>query len=147
MACLAVGLERPVLGKARVLGHVSDGLELTPALAQVLTGRAGVGVRPMIVNEVLAREGAVGALRLVDHGDMQLDGAFLDEPAEHLAGAVGRVGNQTLRPEIEAVTDPIDRAQQVISGHVILEIELVEERALRNLPLSHHRQILPDLAK
>ena len=34
---------------------------------------------------------------------MRLDTAFLDQPAEHRSGAVGRIGDQPFEPETEPV--------------------------------------------
>ena len=42
--------------------------------------RAAVGVSGVIVGEVVAREGAVGALGFVEHRNVQLDPAIVHEP-------------------------------------------------------------------
>src|SRR6185503_477051 len=44
-----------------------------------------------------------------------------------------------MRPEVTEIDEPVDRAQQVVRRHVSLEAELVEQCALNDLPLAHHR--------
>jgi len=50
------------------------------------------------------------------------------------------------RTDAGEIDKSVNRAQEMILGYERIEIELVEESALRHLPRSHHRQILPDLA-
>ena len=52
-----------------------------------------------VEGEVGAREGAVGAARLVEHGDVRRDPALLDQEGQVLGRAVGAVGDEALRLE------------------------------------------------
>jgi hypothetical protein len=56
-----------------------------------LSGWAAIGVTGVVVDEVLAREGAVTALGFVEHWDVRFDAAVMDEPVQHLGRAVGAV--------------------------------------------------------
>ena len=51
-----------------------------------------------------------------------------------------------MRADAGEIDKSVNRAQEMILRHERIEIELVKERALRHLPRSHHRQILPDPA-
>src|SRR6185312_10060364 len=53
--------------------------------------------------------------------------------------ARGAVERRKMRPEVTEIDEPVDRAQQVVRRHVSLEAELVEQCALNDLPLAHHR--------
>ena len=77
-------------------------------LPERLTCRADVDVGVAVVGEVGALEGPVAAARLVEDGDVRLDPALLDEPAQHRRGAVGAVGDQPLGVEAEAVHRAVD---------------------------------------
>ncbi len=57
-------------------------------LSQLLPGRADIGIAFLIIGEVGAREGPIGALRLVEHRDVRLDPALVDQPGEHLGQAM-----------------------------------------------------------
>jgi hypothetical protein len=61
-----------------------------------LCGRTAVGVTGLIVAEIIAREGAVAALRFVVNRDVRLDPAIMHEPVQHLGRAVGGVADQAL---------------------------------------------------
>ena len=39
------------------------------------------------------------------------------------------------------IDKPVDRAQQVIGRHVILDAEAIEQRLLHHRPLAHHRHV------
>src|SRR5712692_4591094 len=97
-ADVAVKLARPVAEQV-VFRHTGPRpREPSTIVPQGLAGRAAVGVVLVVVGEVLAREGAVGALRLVEHLDVRLDGALVDQPVQHLGRAVAGVSNQALWP-------------------------------------------------
>ena len=55
-----------------------------PLQVSILPAGQTVDVAFVIVGEVLARERAVGARRLVEHRDVRLDPVLVDEPAQHL---------------------------------------------------------------
>jgi len=42
-------------------------------------------------------------------------------------------------PHVSEINEPVHGSQQAIRWHMILERELIEQRALRHLPRSHHR--------
>src|SRR5947208_666077 len=73
-----------------------------------LPGGASVGVTGVVVSEVLAREGAVGALGFVEHRDVRLDPAIMDQPVQHIGRAVGGVADQPGGVQIEAIQRPLD---------------------------------------
>ncbi len=73
-----------------------------------LARRTEVGIPVVIVGEVLARQGAVGSGRLVQHRYVRLDAVFVDQPAEHLGRPVGGVAGKPRRVEIEALHRPLD---------------------------------------
>ena len=39
------------------------------------------------------------------------------------------------------IDEPVDRTQQVIARHMILDAEAVEQRLLHHRPLAHHRTV------
>src|SRR3954463_16269743 len=47
-----------------------------------------------------------------------------------------------LAPQFTELDEPIDRAQQMISGNVPLQRELIEQRSLFDLPKPHHDSVL-----
>ena len=57
---------------------------------------AAVGVSGVVVGEVVAREGTVGALGFVEYWNVRLDTAIVHEPVQHLGRAVGGVADQAL---------------------------------------------------
>jgi len=69
---------------------------------------AAVGVIGVVVGEVVAREGAVGALGVVEHRDVWLDAALMHQPGEVIGGAVAGVGRKLLGPKAEALMRAID---------------------------------------
>ena len=74
-----------------------------------------------------------------------------DQHAEHQLGIDrgppdGAVERSQMRADAGEIDKPVNRAQEMILRHERIEIELVKERALRHLPRSHHRQVLPDPA-
>jgi hypothetical protein len=48
-----------------------------------------------------------------------------------------------MRADTGQVDEPINRTKQVISRHVALQAELVEQRLLHHRSLAHHRLNLP----
>ena len=50
------------------------------------------------------------------------------------------VERRQVAADAREVDEAIDCPQQVISRHVVLERELIEQRALRHLPRTHHRR-------
>ena len=67
-----------------------------------LERRADVDVALLVEGEVLAREGAVFALGLVDDGDVRRDLLVVDEPIEVRRRTVGRIGSEPLGLDAEA---------------------------------------------
>ena len=49
--------------------------------------------------------------------------------------------------DIPQIDEAVDRAQQVTGGHVLLQAELVEQRRLVGLAITHHRLRLPLLSR
>src|SRR5204862_4152042 len=77
---LAVALAGPVAYRV-VFHHAGPrGRELPTIMLECLPGWAAVGVTGVVVSEVFAREGPVGALGFVEHWDMRLDPALMDKP-------------------------------------------------------------------
>ena len=73
-------------------------------------GRAAVGVSGVIVGEVVAREGAIGALGFVEHRDVRLDRAIVHEPVQYLGRAIGAVADQALGIQVEVLQRALDHA-------------------------------------
>ena len=96
---------RPVLGDAGAWGGVGS-----LKLHQVLAFRTCIAVPLGIEDEVGSRQGAVGAVGLVEHRNVRRDPALLDQPGEVLGRAIGAVGNQALRLEAEALGGPIEHS-------------------------------------
>src|SRR5947209_17353175 len=86
------------------------------ALPEFLPGRADVTVALVVVDEVVARVGAVGALGFIEHRNVRLDTALMHQPGEVLGRTVGGVGRQPLRPQAEALPRPIIRCCAVTSA-------------------------------
>ena len=63
---------------------------------QQLAAGAGVGIAPVIVDEVVAREGSVLARGLLEVRDVRLDRAFMHQPGQYLGRTVAGVGSQAL---------------------------------------------------
>src|SRR5262249_1331900 len=98
-ACVAIALGRKVAQHV-VVTDVARCLEY-------LSGRADIDVALPVEREVIAGEGAVLPGALVPHRDLRRD-AGADQPAEELAGAVGRIGGETLRLEPHSPLGPLD---------------------------------------
>src|SRR3954454_25055429 len=62
-----------------------------PFARQHLACRAEVPVAFTVIGEVLAFEGSVATCRLVEHRDVRLDPALMNEPAEHLGRSIGAI--------------------------------------------------------
>ena len=60
------------------------------------------------IGELLTREGAVVAGRLVEHAHVRRDAMLINQPAEHLGGAVGAVAENAAGIEIEAINGPLN---------------------------------------
>src|SRR6516162_4819443 len=92
-----------------VLHHANPRDSELPAVAlKALSSRTSVAVTGMIVDEILAREGVVGAFGFVEHRDVRLDPAVIHESVEYLGRAVPGIGDQPLRPQIKAVVSAPD---------------------------------------
>src|SRR5271155_4677190 len=76
--------------------------EPTAVVLEDFSGWASVGVSGVVVDKILAREGAVAALGFVEHRDVRLDPAVIPQPVQHLCRAVGGVAKQLDGVEIEA---------------------------------------------
>src|SRR5258706_16215424 len=68
------------------------------ALPEFLPGRADVAVAFVVVGEVVAREGAVAALGVVEHRNVRCDPLFMYQPSKVLGRTVCGVGRQPLGP-------------------------------------------------
>ena len=108
--------------------------------AKHLAVGAGVHVGAAIPFEVRTREGAVFAFALVPHGNVRRDPLLLDEPAEELAGAVGRIGDQPLRLQIEAPCGSIDHCLH--AGAVVGRIPRRNELVVARMALAASRPSL-----
>src|ERR1700687_4886862 len=72
-------------------------------LPEFLPGRAEIAIALLIVGEVVTREGAIGALRFVEHRDVRLDPALMHQPGEVLGRTVACVTSQPLGPQAAAL--------------------------------------------
>src|SRR5204862_874599 len=80
------------------------------ALPEFLPGRADIAVALVVIGKVLAREGAVGMLGFVEHGDVRLDPLLIDQPVQHLGRSLGGVADEALGVEVDACNRPLDHA-------------------------------------
>src|SRR5882724_3698033 len=76
--------------------------------SELLSAWAVVDVAGRIISKVAAREGAIIALRLVEHRDMWRDTLLLDQPVQHRSCPVSSISNKPLRLEAEALFCPFD---------------------------------------
>src|SRR5580693_5819740 len=107
-ACIAVELAGAIEQRV-VFRHANSWRdEWATVLSQLLSGRADIGVAFLVIGEVNAREGPVGALRLVEHRDVRLDPTLFDQPGEHLGRTIAGVGRQTRRGDLEPVGGALD---------------------------------------
>src|SRR5215470_9692295 len=72
------------------------------------TTRAEVKIALMVVSEVLTREGAVRASRLVEHSEVRLNPMLVDKPAEHLGRAIGAIAKQAPWVQVKALDRPFN---------------------------------------
>src|SRR5258708_39952983 len=77
-------------------------------LPEFLSGRADVAVALAVVGKVVAREGAVGALRFVEYRDVRLDPAFVHQPGKVLGRTIGGFGCQPLRRQPPRLPRAVD---------------------------------------
>src|SRR5437763_11400051 len=77
-------------------------------LPEFLPGGAEIAIALLIVGEVVTREGAIGALRFVEHRDVRLDPALMHQPSEVLGRTVACVTRQSLGPETEVLLGAVD---------------------------------------
>jgi len=62
----------------------------------------------VVVGELGPPECAIGSLGLLEHWEMRLDPALVDQPVEHLRRPVSAIGVQLLGAKAEPVLDPVD---------------------------------------
>lgn len=106
---IAVGLAGPVAQHPILIWFLLPGFRKCSAvLLQLLAARTGVDVLLGIIGKFGAFERAVPARRLVKHWYMRRDPALLIQLVQHLARAVGGVGDQPFWPEAEAVAHPVN---------------------------------------
>ena len=91
-------LERadPAVASAGTVAHNMVGADAACGREQ-LAGGADIEVAVAVEGEVGTREGAVVAAALIPDWDVRRDAGF-DQPAEELAGALGRIGDEALGP-------------------------------------------------
>src|SRR3984885_6153503 len=78
------------------------------ARSELLSAWAVVKVACRIIAKVVAREGAVISLRLVEHGDMWRDALLLDEPVQHRSRPVSGIPDKPPRLETKALLRSLD---------------------------------------
>ncbi|KZX95319.1 hypothetical protein A3722_18740 [Sulfitobacter sp. HI0027] len=116
----------PVLGKRRVIRDPVAQIEAAePAIREV---------QMHLFAEPSLRTNAE-AIADQQHPDQQLG---IDRRAAGMAVEIRKVGADATQ-----VDEPINGSKQVILGNMILQRELVEQRRLRLLSWSHHRQYSP----
>src|SRR6266571_4950530 len=65
-------------------------------LPEFLSGRADIAVALVVIGEVVARVGAVGALGFVEHWNVRLDPALMHQPGEVLGRTVGGISREPI---------------------------------------------------
>src|SRR5712672_315816 len=78
------------------------------SLPEFLAGRADVAVAFVVIDKVVTRERAVGALGFVEDRDVRLDPPLLHQPSEILGRAVAGIAREPLGPQAEALLRAID---------------------------------------
>src|SRR5205085_1246211 len=78
------------------------------SLPEFLAGRADVAVAFVVIDKVVTRERAVGALGFIEDRDVRLDPPLLHQPSEILGRAVAGIARQPLGPQAEALLRAID---------------------------------------
>ena len=68
-----------------------------------------------------------------------------DQHSDHQFGIDGRppqvaIEARQFTPDFVQLDKPVDRAQQMIGRNVVLQRELIEQRSLLGLPMSHHER-------
>jgi hypothetical protein len=92
---------------------VEDGrfiVDQRPCGSEGFATRATINVPGMIIDEVLAREGPVGAGRLVEDGHVRLDPMLVKQPPEHLGRAISAIAEKSARIEIEPFERTLNHA-------------------------------------
>ena len=152
------GVHGETLAAHQALGDAAFDDPLEQATEQIAVTEAPVTVlreRGMIRDRVGQVEPAEPAIRqvemhLVAQPPLRPDAHHVadQQHADHQLGidrgTADRAGmRRQLLAEAGEVDEPVDPPQKAIRRHVILDRELVEKRALRHLPRSHHRRSLP----
>src|SRR5439155_17155093 len=78
------------------------------ALPEILSGRADIAVALVVLGEVVARVGAVGALGFVEHRNVRLDPALMHQPGEVRGRTVGGISREPIGPQVEALLRTVD---------------------------------------
>ena len=78
------------------------------ARRQGLPGRTDIGVGRRVVAEMLAREGTVLSLGLVDDGDVRRDLLVFDQPVQHRRRSIGGVRREPLRLETKSLLGALE---------------------------------------
>lgn len=98
--------------KTEVAGMTNE--SKTPEVAFIeepsVTRRPRRSVSLVVIGEVVAREGAVLAGRLVEYSHMRLDAVLVNQPTLHVGRAIGTVAHQLGVIEIEAFHRTLDHA-------------------------------------
>ena len=100
-----------------------------------LAAGTDIGVAFPIIGEVVAGERAVVPLGLVPDRNVWGD-ASVDQPAEHLAGAVGDIAGDMVRRQAEAAFRPFD--------HGLGGVHLLGDPGRRRLDIKDHRMVHVD---
>ena len=114
----------PVLREGRVIGHRTIQIEAAePAIGEV---EMHLFAKPPLRPDAHAI-------------------AYQQHPDHQLGGDRGSTGRAVKRLQVLAdavqIDEPVNRAQQVIARHVILDAEAVKQRLLHHSPLAHHQHI------
>jgi hypothetical protein len=107
---VAVELAGAVADEAVGIDVGTRGREVAVPWLEVLATRADIAISFFVEREVGARERAVTAGGMVDHGDVWFDAFFLDQPDKIGPVAIAAIANQSLGPQAEALMRPLDPA-------------------------------------
>jgi hypothetical protein len=116
----------PVLREGGVVGN---------AVGQIETSKPPIRQVQMYLFAQPSFRSDAEAVADKQHTDQQLR---VDQRAASVAVEVCE-----MRSDAGQINEPINRPQQVVLGHMVLQRELVEQCRLRFLPRSHHRKSLP----
>src|SRR6185312_15748926 len=144
--CESFTTDQPLLDAAaqNALEYATEEIALPEAAMPVLGERRVIWHRPI---QTEPAEPSVGQIEvnLIAQAPLRSDAEAVtdQEHPDHQLGINRRPTDATVEgrqipPDLLKVDKPVDRPQLVVSGYMLLERKLIEQRSLFDLPVSHH---------